>query len=112
MKHFLTAGIFLLAVCTMDAQIPMTPADLIARNLGPADHVNDPFPPHKVIGNIYSVGPQALGSFLIVTPAGMILVNSDYERSVPVVRAAVEKLGFKFSDIKILLGSHAHGDHM
>jgi metallo-beta-lactamase class B len=76
------------------------------------DHVNDPFPPHKIIGNIYSVGPQALGSFLIVTPAGMILVNSDYERSVPVVRANVEKLGFKFSDIKILLGSHAHGDHM
>src|SRR6202000_692396 len=38
--------------------------------------------------------------------------NSDYERSVPVVRASVEKLGFKFTDIKILLGSHAHGDHM
>ena len=42
----------------------------------------------------------------------MILINSDFERTVPVIRASVEKLGFKFTDIKILLGSHAHGDHM
>lgn len=94
------------------AKVPMTPEDLIARNLGPRDQVNDPFPPHKIIGNIYFVGPQALGSFLITTPAGNILVNSDYEVTVPVIRASVEKLGFRFSDIKILLGSHAHGDHM
>ena len=90
----------------------MTPADLIARNLGPRDHVNDPFPPHKIIANIYFVGPQALGSFLVSTPAGLILINSDFEATVPVIRASVEKLGFRFQDIKILLGSHAHGDHM
>jgi metallo-beta-lactamase class B len=53
-----------------------------------------------------------LGSFLITTPEGHILINSDYETTVPVIRASVEKLGFKFTDIKILLGSHAHGDHM
>jgi metallo-beta-lactamase class B len=90
----------------------MTPADLIARNLGPRDHVNDPFPPHKIIANIYFVGPQALGSFLVSTPAGLILINSDFEATVPVIRASVEKLGFRFQNIKILLGSHAHGDHM
>ena len=94
------------------AKVPMTPAELLARNLGPRDHINDPFPPYKIIGNLYFVGPQALGSFLVVTPAGLILINSDFERTVPVVRASVEKLGFKFTDIKILLGSHAHGDHM
>jgi metallo-beta-lactamase class B len=104
--------LLLVAGTQMTAQIPMSPEELIARNLGPRDQVNKPFPPHKIIGNIYFVGPQALGSFLIVTPAGMILVNSDYEVTVPVVKASVEKLGFKFSDIKILLGSHAHGDHM
>jgi metallo-beta-lactamase class B len=71
-----------------------------------------PFPPHKVIGNIYYVGSDNLASFLITTPQGHILINSDFEETVPVIRAAVEKLGFKFSDIKILLGSHAHGDHM
>src|SRR5271167_2195571 len=73
---------------------------------------NKPFPAHKVIGNFYFVGSEQLGSFLITTPQGHILINSDYEETVPVIRAAVEKLGFKFTDIKILLGSHAHPDHM
>ncbi len=73
---------------------------------------NKPFPAHKVIGNMYFVGSEQLGSFLITTPEGHILINSDYEETVPVIRAAVEKLGFKFTDIKILLGSHAHPDHM
>jgi metallo-beta-lactamase class B len=73
---------------------------------------NAPFPPHKVIGNVYFVGSAELASFLITTPQGHILINSDFEATVPVIRASVEKLGFKFTDIKILLGSHAHGDHM
>jgi len=73
---------------------------------------NKPFPPHKVIGNIYYVGSEQLASFLITTPEGHILVNSGFETTVPVIREAVEKLGFRFTDIKILLGSHAHGDHM
>jgi metallo-beta-lactamase class B len=73
---------------------------------------NAPFPAHKIVGNVYFVGSEQLGSFLITTPAGHILINSDYEETIPVIRASVEKLGFKFSDIKILLGSHAHPDHM
>lgn len=72
---------------------------------------NKPFPPHKVIGNVYYVGTSELSSFLITTPAGHILINSSYESTVPVIRQAVEKLGFKFTDIKILLISHAHDDH-
>jgi metallo-beta-lactamase class B len=70
-----------------------------------------PFRPIKH-RNVYFVGSEQLGSFLITTPEGHILINSDYEETVPVIRAAVEKLGFKFTDIKILLGSHAHPDHM
>src|SRR5271166_439236 len=73
---------------------------------------NKPFPPHKVIANVYFVGTAELGSFLITTPEGHILINSDFETTVPVIRASVEQLGFRFADIKILLGSHAHGDHM
>ncbi|MCU1337555.1 MAG: bla [Bryobacterales bacterium] len=73
---------------------------------------NAPFPPHKVIGNVYFVGSAELATFLITTPEGHILINSDFESTVPVIRASVEKLGFKMTDIKILLGSHAHGDHM
>jgi metallo-beta-lactamase class B len=84
---------------------------LLAQRGGQTDF-NKPFPPHKVIGNVYYVGSEQLASFLITTPAGHILINSDFEATVPVIRAAVEKLGFRFADIKILLGSHAHGDHM
>jgi metallo-beta-lactamase class B len=69
------------------------------------------FPPHKVIGNVYYVGTKSLAVFLIVTPQGNILINSTYERNVPTIQKSVEQLGFKFSDTKILLGSHAHGDH-
>jgi metallo-beta-lactamase class B len=73
---------------------------------------NKPFPPHKIAGNLYFVGTEQLGSFLIATPAGHILINSGFEETVPVIRAAIGKLGFAFSDVKILLGSHAHPDHM
>lgn len=73
---------------------------------------NDPFPPHKIMDNMYYVGTKELATFLFVTPAGNILMNSDYESSVPVIKASVEKLGFKFSDIKILIAGHAHPDHV
>ena len=80
----------------------------------PAENPPDwtqPFPPHHVIGNIYYVGSQGLASYLITTPQGHILINSSLEKSVPLIRDSIEKLGFKFSDIKILLISHAHWDH-
>jgi metallo-beta-lactamase class B len=70
-----------------------------------------PFPPHKVIGNVYYVGSNYLASYLIVTPAGNILINPSYAESVPLIRDAMAKLGFKMEDVKILLISHAHDDH-
>ena len=70
------------------------------------------FPSHKVIGNVYSVGTGTLNSFLFTTPQGHILVNSDFEETLPLLKDAVEKLGFKMTDVKIILGSHAHADHM
>ena len=73
---------------------------------------NDPFPPHRVMDNVYFVGTVQLSSFLITTPEGHILVSSNYETTVPVIRAAVEKLGFRFQDIKILISGHAHPDHV
>ena len=86
--------------------------ELFQRNIGTKEQQDTAFPPHKIIGNIYYVGSQSFGTFLVTTPAGHILINTDYERTVPVIRSSVEKLGFKFSDIKIVLGSHAHADHM
>jgi metallo-beta-lactamase class B len=70
-----------------------------------------PFPPHRVIGNIYYVGTKGLASYLVTTPEGSILINSSLETSVPLIRASIEKLGFRFQDVKILLISHAHFDH-
>ncbi|WP_035359076.1 subclass B3 metallo-beta-lactamase [Edaphobacter aggregans] len=71
----------------------------------------EPFPPHKVVGNVYYVGSRDLAAFLVVTPEGNILINSNLENSVAQIRASVERLGFRFSDTKILLISHAHWDH-
>jgi metallo-beta-lactamase class B len=70
-----------------------------------------PFPPFRIAGNLYYVGSQDLASYLIATPRGLILINSSFEASVPLIRKSVESLGFRFSDIKILLISHAHSDH-
>ncbi|WP_213804427.1 subclass B3 metallo-beta-lactamase [Granulicella sp. dw_53] len=88
-----------------------TPLSIVTRNMGTEVDQTGQFPPHKVIGNIYYVGTRTLSSYLIVTPEGNILLDSTYERNVPVILKSVEQLGFKFSDTKILLGNHAHGDH-
>ncbi|MGI8744117.1 MAG: subclass B3 metallo-beta-lactamase [Bryobacteraceae bacterium] len=73
---------------------------------------NRPVEPYRVIANIYYVGTNALASFLITTPAGHFLINSGFEESVPLIQANVEKLGFKFTDIRYLLNSQAHDDHV
>ena len=88
-----------------------TQQSLFQRNIGGPDDQTAQFPPHKVIGNIYYVGTRSLSAYLVVTPQGNILINSTYERNVPTIQKSIEQLGFKFADTKILLGSHAHGDH-
>src|SRR5271169_818394 len=70
-----------------------------------------PIAPFHIAGNLYYVGSKDLASYLIVTPKGLILINPSFKESVPLIRSSVEQLGFKFKDIKILLISHAHGDH-
>ena len=88
-----------------------TPRSILARNMGTPEDQTTALPPHKIIGNIYYVGTRTLTSYLVTTPQGSILVNTTYERNVPVIQKSVEQLGFKFSDIRIVLGTHAHGDH-
>ncbi len=72
---------------------------------------NHSIDPYRIAPNLYYVGTNYLASFLITTPEGSILINPDYQESVPLIRKSVEKLGFRFSDIKIILISHAHDDH-
>lgn len=105
MRH-LYFGIFLLT---------LTCAGLRAQTPPPAPRPGSdflaPFPAHHVIGNLYFVGSKGLGIYLVTTPHGHILINAGLEESVPMIQQSVEKLGFRFSDIKILLISHAHFDH-
>jgi metallo-beta-lactamase class B len=101
-----------LVVVGQQAPRVWTIQELFTRNVGTTENQNKQFPPHKIVGNLYYVGTESLASFLVTTPEGHILINSDYERNVPTIRDSVGRLGFRFEDIKILLGSHAHGDHM
>jgi len=97
-------AIFLFA-CTLFAQ----PADKLFSQTNP--DWTTPFPPHRIIGNVYYVGSKDLAAFLITTPQGHILINSNLASSPSQIKKSVEQLGFRFSDIKILLISHAHLDH-
>ena len=71
----------------------------------------EPFPPFRIADNLYYVGSKGLANYLVTTPQGNILINSDLEANVSLIQASIEKLGFKFKDTKILLISHAHWDH-
>jgi len=73
---------------------------------------DSPFPAHRVAGNTYYVGSKELASYLITTPEGHFLINSSFEETVPLIRGAIESLGYKLTDVKYLLASHAHSDHV
>jgi metallo-beta-lactamase class B len=73
--------------------------------------INRPFPPLRIIGDIYYVGASDTAAYLIATPEGHILINSGFEATVPLIRDSVQKLGFRFEDIKFLLANHSHIDH-
>jgi metallo-beta-lactamase class B len=71
-----------------------------------------PFPPLRIVGNLYYVGTYDLGCYLIVTPEGNILINTGINDSTAPIRSNIEKLGFNFQDIKLLLATHGHWDHV
>ena len=99
--------LFTLLICFM-APLFAAPATLFSQT---NPEWTTPFPPHRVIGNVYYVGSKDLAAFLITTPQGHILINSNLASSPSQIKKSVEQLGFRFSDIKILLISHAHLDH-
>jgi metallo-beta-lactamase class B len=75
------------------------------------DDYTVPFPAFRIVDNLYYVGSKESAVYLVTTSQGHILINSNVEAGVPLIQKSVESLGFKFSDIKILLISHAHWDH-
>ena len=109
--------VFLLALL-VPARLPaqthkaLTLEEAVKRDInGTEEQRTKQFPPYRIMGNIYYVGAETQASFLLATSQGLILINSNFEKSVPEIKKSVEDLGFKFNDIKILLGSHAHNDH-
>jgi metallo-beta-lactamase class B len=69
------------------------------------------FPGFRVASNLYHVGTADLAVYLIATPKGHIIINSDFKQDLPLVKKNIEQLGFAYKDIEIVLISHAHGDH-
>ena len=111
------AGVIMVAMVAMPtAQQPagraLTQEEMFRRNVGSREDQVTPFPPHRIVGNLYYVGTHSLSAFLVATPDGHILINTNWERAVEGLKTSVEALGFAFDDIEIILGSHAHGDHM
>lgn len=104
-------SVLTLAGCLFAQTNPAAAKPAPGNNTNSPPEWSEPFPPHRMIGNIYYVGSRGLASYLITTPAGHILINSNLKSSVPLIRESVEKLGFRFGDVKILLISHAHFDH-
>ncbi|CAN7151369.1 subclass B3 metallo-beta-lactamase [Bradyrhizobium sp. LjRoot220] len=102
-------------VIALVALIPLTGA---ARAQTPKDLIaalkvkwNEPTPPFKMIGNVYYVGTNGLASYLITSPQGHILVDTVMPDATSQIKGNIEKLGFKITDIKYLLNTHAHIDH-
>src|SRR6059036_2913496 len=103
------AILFMAVPIVLSAQGSLLTADQRAQFHGPYSAAEEPF---RLIGDIYYVGAKNIASYLITTPQGNILVDTGTIEMTPVITANVEKLGFKVRDIKIMLSSHAHFDHV
>jgi len=92
------------------ALLTLTLPGSLARAQGNPDWHRE-IPGFKIAGNLYYVGTADLAVYLVNTPQGNILINSDFKEDVPAIKKAIAQLGFKYADTKVILISHAHGDH-
>ncbi|HYC70295.1 MAG TPA: subclass B3 metallo-beta-lactamase [Opitutaceae bacterium] len=115
MKRALTIGLFAAAAALSGAAEPAPklpeprPADELRAMF---ESWKAPVPPRKLVGPIHYVGTMGVSSFLITTPQGHILIDTGFADTLPHVLGAIEQLGFNPGDIKLLLSSHAHVDHV
>lgn len=84
--------------------------------VGAAPHAHppewtQPTAPFRIVGPIYYVGTEGIAVYLIKTDEGLILLDGGMEESVPAIENNITALGFKLSDVKLMLATHAHYDH-
>jgi metallo-beta-lactamase class B len=72
----------------------------------------EPTEPAHIVGPVYYVGTRGLGVYLINTSAGLVLIDGTVPAGAPLIEASIRKLGFKPEDIRQLLITHAHFDHV
>ncbi len=85
---------------------------LLQQYTPPTPEWNQPVEPFRIAGNLYYVGASGVSSFLVTTPDGLILIDTGFRETVPLIEASIKKLGFRFEDVKLLLEMHAHYDHV
>jgi len=76
-----------------------------------ADGDNDPIPPFRIADDLYYVGASDIASYLVVTRAGLIVIDGGYEKTAPQILRNIRTLGFAVEEVKVLLSTHAHLDH-
>lgn len=108
-----TSALAAATTAAADCERCWTDEEVLRWNPNPSrEHQLAPWPAHRIIDNVYYVGTRNLASFLITTSDGHFLINSNDAETLPLIRKSVEELGFEWTDIRIVLGSHAHADHM
>jgi metallo-beta-lactamase class B len=99
------ALVVLLVMPLMSSKVAQAQANDLSKSM------NQPVEPFHIIGNIYYVGASDVTSYLMVTPAGDILLDGGFVETAPMIESSIQKLGFKLSDVKYILSSHEHLDH-
>jgi metallo-beta-lactamase class B len=116
MKFMLSNNRYRILFCVAVLSISFVSMPVRTQNLSDRKSLleawNQPVKPFRIIGNIHYVGTNFLSCYLITTPAGHILIDTAMQESAPLLRANIAALGFKLTDIKIILSSHAHFDHV
>jgi len=107
-----------LAACAPTAATPGSPTGLAAgqaewpRQCGDEDDWDKPGPPFRIHGNAYYVGTCGIAAILVTGDQGHVLIDGGSHGGAPIIARNVETLGFRLSDIKLLLHSHEHFDHV
>jgi metallo-beta-lactamase class B len=105
LKNILIATFSLAITTTTIAQVVQEPKNT-------KEEWSKPYPPFRIVGNLYYVGTYDLSCYLITTRKGNILINTGLAASEQQIKDNVKALGFKFRRIKILLNTQAHYDHL